>query len=201
MFADPGVLAGRRGESRKVKGKRRRNASHTPRRNRNEENLQAGFPREKKRVANRREGREDRRAQQRLSLPPSGWRLLWSPPRRPPAAPGPCSAASTRPSPPVIPDLLAARLGLQARLPSEGLCSGPPVSVFLLPAVVCDAFPCQDLLWIPGLGEHPQSQTVSKSAQQADSDSRKKVGCRQMGNTLKCQPNSINFAIYSSSFG
>ena len=75
------------------------------------------------------------------------------------------------------------------------------VSVFLLPAVVCDAFPCQDLLWIPGLGEHPQSQTVSKSAQQADSDSRKKVGCRQMGNTLKCQPNSINFAIYTLSFG
>ena len=63
------------------------------------------------------------------------------------------------------------------------------------------SLPAQDLLQIPGLGEHPQSQTVSKSAQQADSDSRKKVGGRQMGNTLKCQPNSINFAIYSLSFG
>ena len=189
MFADPGVLTGRGGESRKVKGKRRRR------------NLQAGFPREKKHVANRGEGREDRRAQQWLSLPPRGWPLLWCLPHRPPVAPGPCITASTRPSPPVVPDLLAARPGLQARLAPEGLCSGPPVSVFLLPAVVCDVSPCQDLLRIPGLGEHPQSQTVSKSAQQADSDSRKKVGGRQMGNTLKCQPNSINFAIYSLSFG
>ena len=78
MFADPGVLTGRGGESRKVKGKRRRR------------NLQAGFPREKKHVANRGEGREDRRAQQWLSLPPRGWRLLWCLPHRrlpDPAAP------------------------------------------------------------------------------------------------------------------
>lgn len=62
--------------------------------------------------------------------------------------------------------------------------------------MACDVSPCRDLLRIPGLGEHPQGQRVSKSAQQADSDLRKKVGGRQMGNTRKCQPKSINVAIY-----
>ena len=181
------MLTGRGGESRKVKGKRRRR------------NLQAGFPREKKHVANRGEGREDRRAQQWLSLPPRGWRLLWCLPHR--RLPDP--AAPPAPGLPHLSFLTSLQRGRDCR-------PGWPLRVGAL-GLLCRFFfsqrwcvmslPAQDLLRIPGLGEHPQSQTVSKSAQQADSDSRKKVGGRQMGNTLKCQPNSINFAIYSLSFG
>lgn len=169
--------------------------THTPRRNRNEENLQAGFSREKEKCGKSGRGRRGRKGPA-AAVSASQWVVASLVPAPPPT--GGSRSLQHRPpaSPPAVPELLAARPGLQARLPPGCPCSRPPVSVLSFPAMACDVSPCRDLLRIPGLGEHAQSQTVSKSAQQADSDWRKKVGGRQMGNTRKCQPNSINVAIY-----
>lgn len=126
-FADPGVPAGGRGESRKVKGKRRRNASHThtPRRNRNEENLQAGFSREKKKVwqIGERE-RTEGPSSGCLCLPVGG------------GFSGPRPAAHRRLPDPAAPPtgVPTCRPGLQARLAPECPCSGPPVSVLSSPS-------------------------------------------------------------------
>lgn len=140
--------------------------THTPRRNRNEENLQAGFSREKKKKCGK-SGR-GRRGQKgpAAAVSASQWVAASLVPALPPTG----GSRTLQRRPPASPPA-----GRDCRLSSPLSVRAPGLlcRFCLLPAVACDVSPCRDRLRIPGLGEHPQSQTVSKSAQQADSDSRR----------------------------
>ena len=170
--------------------------THTPRRNQNEENLQAGFSREKKKCGKSGRGRRGQKGPAE-AVSASQWVEASLLPAPPPTG----GSGTLQRRPPHLPSLSSLQPGRDCRLASPLSVRAPGLlcRFCLLPAVARDVSPCRDLLRIPGLGEHPQSQTVSKSAQQADSDSRKKGGGRQMGTTRKCQPKSINVAIYKVS--